>query len=298
MPEILSRNPTPGASHYAVATQPGLKDAGLRLHYVVMGRGHPVILVHGIAASLHDWEDLMPALASYAYQAIAVDLLGHGESPKPAEVSAYTSEKLYESFHEWMVSLPIRPPFSIVGHSFGGYLALQYSLREPQNLDKMVLIDPLFSPSQLSPLLQWINRRPEWGAKALEMVSLELIDFLLGWDPINAAQFSPQARRQIAVDYKRASPHILRIPTSIQDLSPLLKSVSTPTLIIWGEKDLTLQPASFAWLSKHIPQAKGVRVAHCGHQPHIGKPKLVNRLILTFLSAQNVVEESLPERIG
>lgn len=257
-----------------------------------MGKGHPVILVHGIAASLHDWEDLIPALASYAYQAIAVDLMGHGESFKPAEASAYSSENVYESFRKWLETLPIQPPFSIVGHSFGGYIALLYSLREAQNLHKMVLIDPLFSRSQLSPLLQLIQRRPDWGAKALEMISLELIDFFLGWDAINAAQFSPKARHQIAVDYKRASPHILRIPTSIQDLSPFLKLIHTPTLVIWGDRDLTLQPASFTRLTSQMPRSKGVSVPNCGHQPHIGKPKLVNRLILEFLSDDHILEES------
>lgn len=111
-----------------------------------------------------------------------------------------------------------------------------------------------------------------------------LIHIALGWDPVSATHFSPEARRQIAVDYKRASPKIVNITRSLPDLTAEMTHVSVPAKVIWGEKDLTLKPESFPRLVAALPQASGCVIAGCGHQPHIGKPALVNHLVLDFLA--------------
>jgi pimeloyl-ACP methyl ester carboxylesterase len=253
------------------------------LHYTACGEGSPVILIHGMAASSHDWEALMPDLAKAGYRALAVDLLGHGESVKPESSDVYTSGRIYAALEGWMAGLKDRPPFILIGHSLGGFLCLNYALRYPHRVSAMALIDPVYSPKQLSPLLRWLNRRPALGVKALQVVPLKVIDTLLGWDPISAPHFPPDVRWQIAVDYKRASPHILFIPRTIPDLTPELERIETQTLVMWGEKDLTLAPGTFSKLVADLPNACGHPIPGSGHQPHIGNPDLVNRLILDFL---------------
>lgn len=254
------------------------------LHYSACGEGPPVILIHGMAASSHDWEALMPDLVAAGYRALAVDLLGHGESAKPESAEVYTSRHVYAALEEWLAGLKDSLPFFLIGHSLGGLMCMIYALRYPQNVRAMVLIDPVYSPEQLSPLLRWLNRRPALGVKALQVVPLKAIDALLGWDPISAPHFPPDVRWQIAVDYKRASPHILYIPRTIPDLTPDLERIEAQTLVIWGEKDLTLAPDTFPDLVADLPNARGYPIPGSGHQPHIGDPDLVNHLILDFLS--------------
>jgi pimeloyl-ACP methyl ester carboxylesterase len=254
------------------------------LHYIARGEGPPVILIHGMAASSHDWEALMQDLAEAGYRALAVDLLGHGESAKPDAPHVYTSRHLYATVEAWLADLKDNPPFILVGHSLGGFMCLNYALRYPQNVRAIVLIDPFYTPRQLSPLLRWLNRRPDLGVKALQVVPLKVIDALLGWDPISAPHFRPGVRWQIAVDYKRASPHILYVPRTLPDLTPDLGRVEAPCLVIWGEKDLTLHPGTFSELVAGLPNACGRPIPGSGHQPHIGNPSLVNRLILDFLN--------------
>ncbi len=256
------------------------------LNFISCGEGKPVILVHGISASLHGWEALMPNLGSAGYHAIAVDLLGHGGSDKPDDLDTYTSEDVYVVFEEWVERLNDCPPYILVGHSFGGYLGMMYAMRRPEKVQSMVLIDPFYSQAQLSPWLQWLNRRPSWGIKALQFVPLSLIDFVLGWDPADAAHFTHQARWQIAVDLKTASPNVLNIPGSVNDLTPRLHQVNVPSLVIWGEHDLTLDPRSFPRLVSVLPRAIGQSIPDSGHQPHIGNPELVNRLVLEFITRQ------------
>jgi pimeloyl-ACP methyl ester carboxylesterase len=65
------------------------------------GNGAPVVLLHGIAASHHDWDDLLPVLEKNGRCAYALDLLGHGESAKPAS-PAYQMEWLYNHFLHWL----------------------------------------------------------------------------------------------------------------------------------------------------------------------------------------------------
>jgi pimeloyl-ACP methyl ester carboxylesterase len=254
------------------------------VHYVVKGSGPPVLLVHGLAASLHDWADMLPDLADNGYRAYALDLLGHGLSEKPHDPVKYQSEGLLAHLQGWIDALALDEPVVFIGHSLGGYLSLSYTLRSPERVRGLVLIDPYYSPRQLSPLIRLVDNRPRLGEKAMRLTPAWFIHAALGWDPVSMAHFSPEARRQIAADYKRASPKIVHITGSLPDLTAEMPKVSVPVKVIWGERDLTLKTQSFPRLVEALPHASGCVIAGCGHQPHIGKPELVNHLVLDFLA--------------
>lgn len=255
------------------------------ISYSVMGSGRPVILVHGLAASRYDWLAMMPVLVKHGYRAYALDLLGHGDSYKPDDPYAYTIETLYEAFEAWMGDLDLEEPPLLVGHSLGGYLSLLYARRHKGELSGMALIDPLYSPNQLSPILRVFRHRPEWGVKAMRIVPEWLVDWVMGWDPDLGNNFSPYARRQIANDYKRASPYFLHITRRVPDLMPLVAEVEAPALVMWGARDHTLDPGSFPPLVQRLPHASGCRIADSGHQPHIGHPEYVSRQTLDFFAS-------------
>jgi 2-hydroxy-6-oxonona-2,4-dienedioate hydrolase len=254
------------------------------IHYVARGQGQPVIFLHGVAASLHDWESLLPAVVEAGYRGFAPDLPGHGESEKPEDPDAYTAKHVEQTMEEWLDDLKDRPPYILIGHSFGGYLSLRYALCYPERVRALVLIDPYYSRRQPSSLLRWFLPRPTLGIRMMQVTPLPLIDRALGWDPVDASRFSEDARWQVAVDYKRASPHILNYPRTITDLTPRLGQIKAPTLVTWGMHDLTLQPSSFPPLVSSIPGATGHPIQGAGHQPHIGKPDEVQELVLEFLS--------------
>lgn len=252
------------------------------ISYTVQGEGPPVILIHGIGASRYDWAQLMPEMADAGYQVIAPDLPGHGDSHKPEDPGDYHIEAIYTRLFAWMESLEIDQPFMMVGHSLGGYLSLLHSARAPDQVRGLVLIDPLYTPKQLAPVLQVLRQRPAIGIRAIKVVPEWLINAILGWDPSSARYFSPQIRQQIANDYKRASPHFLNITRDIPDLSEIISRISAPTQVIWGQHDLTLRPASFQSITRMLPNAVGKSIPQAGHQPHIGRPDVVNRVILDF----------------
>lgn len=257
------------------------------INYVSQGNGPPVILIHGIAASLYDWAGLMPALVSFGYSVHALDLLGHGDSAKPEVLHKYHIESLFDHLADWVDGLRLDTPTLIIGHSLGGYLSLMYSLRRADKVRGLVLIDPLYSPKQLSPIMRLARRRPIIGEKALRLAPEWLFHTVLGWDSSTLDRFSAQTRHQVVADFKRASPKIVYITRTISDLSHILFRINPPTLVVWGEKDQTLNPDSFPLLVKALPNANSHVVPGCGHQPHRGKATIVNHLILDFLEGNH-----------
>ena len=249
-----------------------------------LGKGRPVILIHGMASSLSDWTSLAPELANSGFTAYALDLLGHGESAKPDDPQQYHIESIYRHFQNWVASLNLDTPPVLVGHSLGGYLGLMHAIHLPETVSGLVLIDPFFESRQLSLLSRLVSYRPKLGEKVMSVTPQWLIHAVIGWNSDITAHFSKEARRQMAADYKRASPRFVYITRDMPDLSNSLPDVNVPTLVIWGERDRTLRPASFPRLVQILPNATGYPVSATGHQPHISKPELVNRVTLEFLA--------------
>jgi pimeloyl-ACP methyl ester carboxylesterase len=102
---------------------------GVRLHYIVEGKGQPVVLIHGLHSSIRmNWQ--MPGIInmlSKNYQVIALDLPGHGESDKPASGAAYGTE-LVEDVVRLLDHLHIKRAH-IVGYSMGGMIAMKFMAR-------------------------------------------------------------------------------------------------------------------------------------------------------------------------
>ena len=254
------------------------------LNHVSSGDGPPVILIHGISQSLTDWYSLMPILASDGYRAIAVDLLGHGDSPKPTDPEFYTTRAVYGTLESWIEALRMEPPYFLVGHSLGGYMSLNYARRHPDNVAAMVLINPLFSLSQLKGLLNIFMPYDSLGVRVLRRTPSWLVNSFLAKSDSFTTMLPPKARAMYAKNVKRASPYFLLIPKSAKDLTPELEYISPKTMVIYGVHDNIEDPLSFPRLVSGLPNAIGRAMTGCGHQPHHNKPDVVNRIILNFLN--------------
>jgi 3-oxoadipate enol-lactonase len=258
-------------------------------NFIQQGSGKPVIMLHGIAASLHDWNDLIPELTKNGYASYALDLLGHGDSPKPAS-RAYHIEWLFEHFLQWMTSLRLTEPAVLIGHSLGGYLALEYARRFSAWTRGLILVSPFYSPLQLPPLLRrsYSNRNlrgiiaqrtPQWMFRII----IDITSRAMGHSAGALHALPEHIRAQTAFDYTRTAPGVYNIPNIIADLTEYLPSLSMPTLVVWGDHDQTLAPSSFPKMVDAMPRAQGVAL-RAGHVPHQSNAEEFNALVLNFLT--------------
>lgn len=258
------------------------------VNYIQQGSGTPVILIHGIAASLHDWDDLVPELARHGYAAYAPDLLGHGDSPKLGS-RAYQMEWVFDHFLQWMRSLRLTEPAILIGHSLGGHVALEYARRVSAWTRGLVLVNPFYSPSQLPLLVRKTYSRPRLSEFVLGRLSEKWFRFFVDLSSaamghsVGALRSLPErVRRQTLLDYRRTAPGVYHIPSGITDLTKDLHEVTVPALVIWGDQDKTLIPSSFGRLVEALPGGRG-ETLHAGHVPHQSHAEAFNRIVLKFL---------------
>ncbi len=262
-----------------------MSDNGHSVYYETQGNGLPVILIHGMAASLRQWDHLMPQLVAAGFSAYALDLQGHGDSPKPEGAEHYHIEALYDQLKHWIENLGLHSPAILVGHSLGGYLSLMYALRNPEKVHALVLADPFYSPFQLSPFIRYFAKRPRFGIQLLEWLPAWSLDMIMcGSEKVQQALPSP-IRHQLAMDFKRATPLFLYVTRTVRDLTPQLSRVQHPTLVMWGSQDMTLAPASFHRIVAELPEVESHIFHGCGHIPHLTQAVIFNQLVLDFVAS-------------
>jgi 3-oxoadipate enol-lactonase len=255
------------------------------VHYTRQGQGSPVLCIHGLAASLYDWKDMLPALGEAGYTGYALDLLGHGESYKPAALAEYSLDNVYRHFTDWVDSLGLTEPAVLVGHSLGGWIALEYARLCPDKVRALVLVDPFYSLDQLPGLLKLHYRRPLFNPQIIEHAPTWIFRIAIDITSLsirNGYVLDAETRSQTAEDYKRAAPGIFNIPQAMRDFTPDLPHIPHPALVIWGSRDQTLAPDSFPRLVEALPNARGQSIP-AGHVPHQSNAREVNEMVIEFL---------------
>jgi pimeloyl-ACP methyl ester carboxylesterase len=272
------------------STQQGEKfKVPLETNFVSQGKGAPVVMVHGLAASLHDWDFILPELVKAGYSGYALDLLGHGDSPKP-EVRGYQMDWLLAHFLFWLESLHLDQPAVLIGHSLGGYLALEFARLHPGRVRALILVDPFYALDQLPVFMRFTYRHPvlsgsiahntpEW---LLRMI-IDISSLSMGHSAGGLHALPDEVRAQTTLDYTRTAPSVYNVLNAELDLTSNLSSIMMPSLVIWGDRDQTLAPDSFAKLVDLLPNAWG-RSIRAGHVPHQSNPDWFNRLVLEFLA--------------
>jgi pimeloyl-ACP methyl ester carboxylesterase len=110
---------------------------GVKLHYLIAGKGDPILLLHGYAETSHMWMPLIAKLAAN-HTVIAPDLRGFGQSDAPP--NGYTKKEMAQDIHALMVKLGY-PKVRLVGHDIGLMVAYAYAAQYPGDVDRIVLMD-------------------------------------------------------------------------------------------------------------------------------------------------------------
>ncbi len=113
---------------------------GINLHVVVDGVGPTILLLHGFPDTHHLWQYVAPYLVAAGFKVIAFDQRGYGESDAPAEVGAYTIDKIASDAVEVLKALEITEKVKLVGHDWGAFIGWNLCLMKPQQFDAFVAV--------------------------------------------------------------------------------------------------------------------------------------------------------------
>lgn len=230
------------------------------VHYEVLGRGRPLILLHGWVGSWRYWIPVMQA-ASVQYRAYALDLWGFGDTAK--ERSRYSVDQqcaLLESFLEEMGIGRV----ALVGHGLGGLVAMQCAQRLPQVIDRFMAVGVPLEESM-------INGRLRSGSP------IELADWLLGRGPL----VDP-----VRADAPKSDPQAIQ--ASLAGLNGNLpecwRQLKTACLLVSGQTDAAVEPPRIDQLANIPEQTHAVSFEQSGHFPMLDESSKFNRLMMDFLA--------------
>jgi 3-oxoadipate enol-lactonase len=268
---------------------------GVALHYQQAGAGPDVVLLHAVTANMAVWlvSNLVDTLAQ-DYRVTAYDLRGHGLSAAPA--TGYTSADMAEDLRGLHDALGLGPAY-LVGHSFGGVVAMHAAATYPDRVSGMILSDPYFPGlARLEPNVGtanvWMDLREMFGHAGLDLG--DTIDFTTLFRTV--AALSPAQLRVIRERMGSASTRWLAQLPRLADTTcgrdvfavaglteEVIRSVRQPVVALYDEHSPFLATSRF--LGDHLPNCTVEIVPGTKHMAPVQNGRLFVELVSKHLAA-------------
>ena len=260
-----------------------LQVDGTRIRYIDVGRGAPVVLLHGLGASMYAWRRNLAAVAAAGFRVIAFDNRGFGLSDKPS--APYDNAAYARLVIALMDSLRLTDAV-LVGHSMGGEIAAQVAIEYPARVRGLVVVGSAGLGAR-EPLLFRVARWPVLGPAALALRGRGFTARLLRstyYDPgkVTEADVDQYYAPVAQPEYGRALRGVLQ-QFRFTALEGRLDRIAAPTLVLWGEEDRWVPMGLGRALAAGITRSAFVTVPRAGHSVQEEAPDEVNHLVIRFL---------------
>jgi pimeloyl-ACP methyl ester carboxylesterase len=277
---------------------------GHRVIYRIAGDGPPVVLIHGMVNSSRHWEKVALRLAD-RYTVVAPDLLGHGDSA--AVRGDYSLGAHACSIRDLLTTIGIDRA-TVVGHSLGGGIAMQFFYQFPQRVERLALVSSGGLGHEVSPLLRgaalpgaalgiWLvaNRRVREAIdRAGERMRARGVRKGVYLQAVARAMRPVQeaAARRALLQTLRAVIDVRGQRVSAMDRLYLLGEL--PTLIVWGERDNTIPISHGLAAHAQIPNSHFVTLPKAAHFPNLEDPDGLADALLDWLdnTEPGLIEDS------
>jgi pimeloyl-ACP methyl ester carboxylesterase len=275
---------------------------GHRAVYHAAGSGPPVVLIHGMVNSSRHWQDVAVRLAD-RHTVIAPDLIGHGDSATPR--GDYSLGAHAAAIRDLLAAIGVGPA-TVVGHSLGGGVAMQYFWQFPERVERLVLVSSGGLGPDVSPMLRGAALP---GASAL----IRLAAGRRSMEALSGVATRLEHRGSKSAIYLRAVARAMRPlerPGSRKAFVETLRSVidvrgqrvsavdrlyllgPVPSLIVWGERDRTIPLEHGRAAHAAIPGSRFVTLPRAAHFPHLEDPRGLANALRSF------IDETEPHRLG
>jgi len=266
---------------------------GRRVIYRVAGSGPPIVLIHGMLNSSSHWQSVALDLAR-DHTVIAPDLIGHGDSAAPR--GDYSLGAHAASIRDLLAAVGIDRA-TLVGHSLGGGVAMQFFYQFPQRIERLVLISSGGLGHEVSPMLR-TAALPGMSALLSLTIHARVLGALhatgqrLRERGIGAGVYLQAITRALSplenAEARGAFLQTLRAVIDVHgqrvsatDRLYLLESI--PTMIVWGERDHTIPLLHGRRAHESIPHSRFRTLPDAAHFPHLEDPVGLSRLLREFV---------------
>ncbi|MGI8665416.1 MAG: alpha/beta fold hydrolase [Jatrophihabitans sp.] len=268
---------------------------GHDLSYVDVGSGPAVLFVHGLLGSNQNWSHLMGELAADR-RLIAPDLFGHGASAKP--MGDYSLGAHAATLRDLLDRLGI-DTVTLVGHSLGGGVAMQFGYLFPERVERLVLVSSGGLGREVSLLLRsatlpgaelvlpviasrWVRARAATLAGYLGRIGLRpSSDLAEAWRGFVSLGEADSRRAFLATTRAVIDPGGQTV-TARDHLPP---AVPVPVLLVWGARDRIIPSWHAAAAQQGFPGSRIEIFEGAGHFPHLEQPERFSQLLREFISA-------------
>jgi pimeloyl-ACP methyl ester carboxylesterase len=240
-----------------------------KVYYEVKGCGEEVVLLHGWGGSVQSFRPVFNRLCE-KNRVYAIDLPGFGRSDPPA--ADWSTPEYAKLVIETLDNLDLDRPH-ILGHSFGGRIALYLAVYYPERINKLILVDSA-----------GIRSKRDWGYRfrvGRFKILKGVLSLLGNWGEKKLQRLYHKVG---SVDYRNAGvlrPVLVRVVN--EDLTPILDKITCRTLLIWGELDSDTPLADGQLMHSRISSSKLVVVKDAGHYSYLKDPEYFCDTVIGFL---------------
>ncbi|MGY1723846.1 alpha/beta fold hydrolase [Blastococcus sp. SYSU DS0533] len=278
---------------------------GHKRAFLLAGEGPPLLLLHGIGNTCQTWAGVIDRLAE-AHTVIAPDLLGHGDSDKPRgdySIAAYAN-----GMRDLLSVLDVEQA-TVVGHSLGGGIALQFAYQFPERCQRLALVGSGGLGPELSAGLRAATLPgAELVVSALAGVSgplrggLRVVESLgraAGWRQVGDLAEAVDALLALHdVEARRAFLRTLRGVVDVRGqavtaLDRLYLADSVPMLVVWGGRDPIVPAQHAETVRTAVPSARVEVFEDAGHWPHLDEPDRFCDVLLDFVATTEPADHDL-----
>ena len=235
------------------------------VHFEVLGRGRPVVFLHGWVGSWRYWIPAMQT-AAMSFRAYAIDLWGFGDTAHEPEY--YALDRQVDLLFSFMNEMGIGK-IALIGHSLGALVGIQFARQHPEMVDRLMGVAVPFEIDAVQ------------GRLRSPASLVDLADWLLARNPI-----SDLARG----DAVKADPQAIAASLSALNINPFLPAMDTlqtPCLIVHGENDPAVQTPAFERFEAMPTGVHQIVLEQCGHFPMLDASARFNRLMTDFLTLES-----------
>lgn len=246
-----------------------------------------IVLVHGFSVPYFIFDPTFHFLTQRGYRVLRYDLFGRGFSDRP-DVH-YNIDLFVQQLSDLLEALRFTRPLTLIGLSMGGPITATFTVRNPQRVEKLVLIDPSGARAPAFPGLLKTFKKPIVGEAILGLVGRGGMFKNVASDLFDKElvdQFQERYRVQMQFKgFKRAILSTVRnnMLESFIGTYRRVGALKKPVLLIWGRHDTTTPLSHSEDICAAIPDLEFHIVEDCSHIPHYEKPEETNGLFLEFL---------------